>query len=198
MRKIIAGSLVSTALLLTSITTALAATDVTIKDNGTDSTNKVDLVNKCDTTAVQTNKSATFVGIGVIQGTGNNTANSNTGGEVTVTSGDTASTITAVVKGDNNTLAPSDCCCALADEDTTVKIAGNGKDTKNSVSGKNKVTKTQVQKNKKLVGVVGGVLQGTGDNKAKNNTVKAGDKVEVESGETNSTIDVSVTGNSNL
>jgi len=69
------------------------APTVSIDGNGADSTNKVTLSSKYVTTATQKNTTSVVNGVVVGQDTGSNTANSNTGGTVDVTSGDAGVTV---------------------------------------------------------------------------------------------------------
>lgn len=66
---------------------------VSIDGNGADSTNKVTLSSKYVTKATQKNTTSVVNGVVVGQDTGSNTANSNTGGTVDVTSGDADATV---------------------------------------------------------------------------------------------------------
>ena len=193
MKRILTSGAMGSALLLASLTPALAATDVTISGNGANSTNKVSLVNKCRTTATQDNNSNVGIILGVTQSTGDNTANGNTGGDVKIDTGKATSGVTFTVGGDSNTLASSDCCCTTVDT-TDVTIKNNGDASLNVVKEKSKVKVKKEQKNKKTVGVVGGTTQGTGNNETKNNT---NGTVDVFSGDTDSTITGTVGGNTN-
>lgn len=79
--------------------------DNTIQGNGTGSKNKIKTVNKNKTEVTQSNSTAVINLVGVLQNTGGNSANQNTGaGDVTVDSGDADATVTNTTTTGTNVL----------------------------------------------------------------------------------------------
>lgn len=77
---------------------------VDVKNNGADSTNTVKITNESKFKAIQTNETLVVNGTLVDQNTGGNRANNNTGGDVTVDSGNATSTVTNNTTTGGNTL----------------------------------------------------------------------------------------------
>lgn len=164
---------------------SFAATTVKVKKNGAGSTNTAIVVSKKKTTVNQYNGTAVVNLVGVLQNTGVNSANGNTGdGNVEVKSGDATATVTNRTTTGGNSAAVNPCGCA--DPITDVVISKNGADSTNTVMVVNK-SKTEVEQVNETL-VVNGVLvaQNTGGNSASGNT---GDgSVDVNSGNATSTV----------
>jgi hypothetical protein len=108
---------------------AFAGTTIEITGNGAGSENWAN-VSQENTTSVQQSNTATVSNtVESTAQTGGNNANLNTGGEVTVSTGN-ASSQTNVSNTLNSNQAQVDCCAAGG---TDVKISGNGADSKNTV-----------------------------------------------------------------
>ncbi len=188
----IASAAATAGLLATSFAPAAFADTVVVKGNGADSTNKVKVNKKTKTKVSQTNNTAVVNLVGVMQNTGGNTANKNTGGDVTVGSGDATATVTNTTKTGNNSATVTGCPCE--DSDDTIRISGNGADSTNKVKSNTKTKTVVSQTNNTLV--VNGVLvaQNTGDNHANKNT---GGDVDVDSGEADATVENTTTTGAN-
>lgn len=100
-----------------------------ILDNGADTHNKIDLDYSHITSLDQSNESSVRNHVDADADSGKNDANRNTGGTVSVDTGDAMTTVEV-----GNTLnfnwADVDCGCLL---DVLAKIAGNGDDSKNKI-----------------------------------------------------------------
>ncbi len=190
-KKFVTG-FVSGTLLLSSAMPLFAATNVKVKNNGVNSTNKVKVTNVSKNKVKQSN--VTLAGVGVVQlsNTGLNNASGNTGGDVKVDTGDVDNSAKVDVSGGDNVAFVNECGCTPAN--TKVVVSGNGVNSTNKV----KVTDVNVQKTSQsnLTGalVVVGQLSNTGGNTASGNT---GGDVNVVTGNVDNTVDVSVTGGSN-
>jgi hypothetical protein len=82
------------------------STDVTVSGNGEKSTNSVTVTQNQTALAFQGNAQLVFTGVYSDAATGGNSANGNTGGDVTQKSGDASSNVTVDVTGPSNTLNP--------------------------------------------------------------------------------------------
>jgi len=149
-------------------------------------------VHQTNTTSVGTTVSAT-------SSTGDNHANENTGGDVTVMSGDASTAVSVSVSGGTNEATDPCCACALTSLDVVDPnggndISGNGADTTNKVKVKLSADKKVKQKNTTSVSTVLSAKSKTGKNKANKNT---GSGVEVTSGGADTMVDVTVDSSSN-
>ncbi|OGH23472.1 MAG: hypothetical protein A2629_00295 [Candidatus Levybacteria bacterium RIFCSPHIGHO2_01_FULL_41_15] len=104
---IISGSLIAGAILPVA---AFADQTCTIRNNGNNSTNRCRIKVERRVTVDQRNTATVRTRVIVVQNTGLNDANNNTtnGGDVTVDTGNTTSTITITVSGNTNTAVPPD------------------------------------------------------------------------------------------
>lgn len=175
-----------------------AATTITIKNNGADSTNKVKVKkakNDKKKKLKQQNQNRVKNNIVIKQDTGWNEANKNTtnGGNVDVTSGDTESKVTNKTTTNGNEAPGEDCGC-VNDSELNLKITGNGADSTNKI----KVTLGNgseggvYQSNYSYVSNSIKVVQSTGDNSANKNTTNGGD-IDVDSGDATSTVNNTTT-----
>jgi hypothetical protein len=172
---------------------AMAATNVTISGNGADSYNKVKVKNVKKTSVKQKNTANVSNTIGVNQNTGGNKANKNTGGDVTVTSGNATATVSVTNMTGGNYLAwDSECGCIT---DTTVDIKDNGADSVNKANIVNYSSTKVYQGNSATITNSIGVSQTTGDNSANKNT---GGSVDVMSGDAHAEITVENTTGDNV
>lgn len=165
---------------------AFAANNVTVKGNGAGSSNKVKISSKNKTKVTQSNATAVVNLVGVLQNTGGNQANQNTGGNVSVDSGKATATVSNSTTTGGNTANVDPCACV--NPDNTVKVKGNGAGSSNKVNiSSNSVYKVD-QSNETLV--VNGVLvaQNTGMNEANQNTGGAGSDPSVDSGDAEATV----------
>lgn len=186
--KITTGLVTATFLAGLVAPAAFADTDVTIHDNGESSTNKVKVKNKHVTKVKQKNTTNVVNTVGLTQSTGNNKANKNTGGDVTLTSGNAMADVTLETTTGGNTATVDGCGCVVGD--TTVTVDGNGADSTNKVKISNTNITKAVQKNTTTVTNVVSIGQTTGGNTANSNT---GGSVDVTSGDANATVGITNT-----
>ncbi len=172
---------------------AHAATNVTVTGNGADSKNKVKVKEVKKTNVIQTNATAVVNLVGVVQNTGGNKANKNTGGTVNITSGNATATVTNNTTTGGNVAVVDNCGCESMP--TTIDVSKNGADSTNHVKVKNVNVNTTIQSNYTMV--VNGVMvaQNTGNNSANSNT--DGD-VMVTSGDADATVENTVETGSNV
>ena len=128
-QKIVASAVAGASLL---VNTALPvfATTITITGNGADSENEVEELSLTQTTTViQDNYADIDNNIHVDATTGGNTAEKNTGGDVSIETGDAEVGVEVTNVANSNSADVA--CCGLGDVD--VKISGNGYDSENEV-----------------------------------------------------------------
>jgi len=192
-QKVVASTVAGAGILLNVVFPAFAAT-IEISGNGSDSYNKADVDLNQTTYVQQTNKADIENHINVDASTGGNEANKNTGGGVSVESGDATSKVTVTNTANSNSAEVA--CCELGDIE--VKISGNGEDSKNKVYlDVNQGTQagTQVsQFNKADIDNDVDADAKTGGNEAEKNT---GGSVEVESGDAKVEVTLTNTANAN-
>ena len=170
---------------------AFASTTIQISGNGAESENGA-VVNNTQTTSVSQSNTANFTNnVSGNATTGNNDANKNTGGAVTVKTGD-ASVNNTVANSANQNYANVSCNCNQGD--TLVKVSGNGADSSNTAN-LNNVNNVNVGQgnNADFNNHVWGTAQ-TGNNDANKNT---GGNVSVETGDASVNNHVSNWANSN-
>lgn len=174
---------------------AFADTTAEISDNGAGSRNSILMSQKSKCTVFQSNKTSVSVNVNSQANTGGNTASGNTGGDVTIDTGDAMSHVMVDVAGSSNE-ATDPCCCVCdgCDSVTEAKISDNGKDSRNSIAiRQKKSTKIkQVNKTNVYIGVLSKAK--TGKNKANKNT---GDSVNLMTGDADSHVGVFVSSSSN-
>lgn len=128
--KRIASAIATGALLLNSFATpAFAATSINLSGNGSDSNNTANVNLTKNNTIVQNNTANVTNNVDVSAKTGGNEANDNTGGDVSIDTGN--SSVGVAVQNLLNRNSASIGCCE--DGDTEVKIAGNGSQSDNDV-----------------------------------------------------------------
>lgn len=172
---------------------AFADTTADISGNGVDSTNTIIIKNKCENVIDQTNKTKVNTEVTASANTGGNSASSNTGGDVTIDTGNASNTVTVDVTGGSNTATvPSDQCCCQSTTDTI--ISGNGDGSTNYVKVKSKKLSVVTQYSKTKVKTKTWLKAKTGKNIADDNT---GGSVDVTTGNADNTVDVTVTGGGN-
>lgn len=174
----LAAAAATGAILLQTALPVLAETSLVITDNGSDSTNEVQLSNQSTTTVVQQNNTTVNNHINVDASTGDNKAEDNTGGDVAIETGDAKAEV-HVSNMVNSNVAEVDTCGECAG-DTDVTISGNGTGSDNSAVLGQKTTTDVRQNNSANVSNDVKVEAETGDNKAEDNTngevtIKTGD-----------------------
>lgn len=166
------------AILLNAALPAFAATTLIISGNGSGAESNVEFENESQTTVVQQNVTNVQNHINVDASTGNNEAEDNTGGDVSIETGNSTAEV-AIHNQVNSNQAQVDTCGECAG-DTTVEVTGNGSDSENEVELEQE-TKTEVyQSNQANISNDVKVDAETGDNEAEDNTngdvaIKTGD-----------------------
>src|SRR3972149_7269046 len=185
---------VSTAALLTGSVASVAfgTTSVTVSGNGSDSTNTANVSVSTSTTLVQTNNADIDNSVKINANSGNNEAEDNTGGDVSIDTGD-ANVSSSVSNSANSNVASLSCGGCPGDLD--VKIAGNGSDSENEANVELISEVGVEQTNEAKVDNDIDVDANTGDNDAKDNT---GGDVEIETGDADVVVDVKNMVNSNV
>src|SRR3990167_7594248 len=118
----IATAVSSAALVVSSFATPLLATTVEISGNGSDSDNTVSVEQTNKTEVNQNNTANISNNVNVSSNTGDNKAEDNTGGDVSIDTGDSSANVTVTNSANSNQASVNGCCPT----DTSVKIAGNG------------------------------------------------------------------------
>ncbi|OGM19386.1 hypothetical protein A2686_04915 [Candidatus Woesebacteria bacterium RIFCSPHIGHO2_01_FULL_38_10] len=193
--KIGAGIIGATLLGATLIPTVLAA-DLEITDNGSGSNNTIIVAsnNSCEVTQ----ESVTLVGaiVGASAETGNNVANGNTGGNVSVTSGTATANASLSVSGGSNT-ATNPCCCKSQPDCSnppTSEISNNGNNSTNTITATNGNSSNAQQGTLTGVRALVDARARTGRNRGNNNT---GGSTTLTSGNSSATPSLSTSGGSN-
>lgn len=166
------------AILLQAALPAFASTTLIITGNGSGSENEVEMANETTTTVVQQNDTNVQNHINVDASTGGNQAEDNTGGDVSIETGDSTAEV-AIQNNVNSNSAQVDTCGECAG-DTTVEVTGNGSDSKNEVELDQSSETSVFQDNTANVQNDVKVDAKTGYNEAEDNTngevsVKTGD-----------------------
>ncbi len=157
---------------------ALADLNLEISGNGADSNNTVVVQSSNTNVVTQTNNANISNNIDVSTDTGDNKANKNTGGNVTVATGDATSSVGVTNNANSNTAQVKSCGSCLGD--LQGKISGNGADSDNALSVDVESTNFVTQQNTADVSNNVNVKADTGDNKANKNT---GGNVEISTGD---------------
>lgn len=117
---------------LNSASAALAWTGVEISGNGSDTQNTVCATIEKFRTVVQENAAVVTNVINTNASTGNNSANDNTNGEVTILTGEATANTNVTNTLNANVVDLEDCACCP--EDVEVKISGNGSESNNEAN----------------------------------------------------------------
>lgn len=190
------GSAIATAALVGGMLAPAAFADTTIEisGNGANSTNTVGVTSACNASVIQKNKTYVKTNVSVSGKTGGNTASGNTGGDVTIDTGDVTNDVTISVGGSTNEATAAPNCCECVDGNLDATIKDNGANSTNTV-GKTSSSSTSVkQKNKTKVKTRVKAKGKTGKNTANNNT---NGTTEVKTGDVDNTVDVTVDAPSN-
>ncbi len=191
-KRTIASVLASGALILNAFSTpALAATTLEISGNGSNSDSTANVSVSNNTTVVQSNNADINNDVNVDADTGHNDANDNTGGDVTIDTGD-ATTDVAVSNTVNSNTASVDCCDT---GDTDVLISGNGTHSDNNVNLDNNHSTTLYQTNNADIDNDVDVDSDTGYNDAEDNT---GGDVSITTGDVDTSVTLSTVANANV
>lgn len=190
--------LVSLVVLLVSFFLVFApsakAIEVVISGNGAESTNEVAVEQTSEIVIEQTNEANIENEVEVEANTGDNTVSENTGGDVTIDTGDVVAQV-VVENAVNDSSVEIECCLSGVD----VIVADNGADSQNTVELEmDGETSVVVQQTANIVNKVSGSAN-TGDNVASNNngnvTIDTGD-IYVSGGVNNGPVNVTHVGGS--
>jgi len=185
------GTAVSTAALVaSSFATPLLATTVEISGNGSDSDSTVAVQQSNNTVVEQNNTANISNNVNVKSNTGDNKANDNTGGDVSIKTGDSEANVAVSNTANSNQASVSGCCPT----DTSVKIAGNGTKSNNDATVKTANDVKVLQDNYANIDNDVDVDSETGDNEAEDNTW--GD-VAIETGDSDVTVTIANMANAN-
>lgn len=168
MIKKITTGLATAAILASAIAPMAFAADNEISGNGDNSTNKIILSDTNTTVVEQSNDSTVGNTISSVASTGGNKANGNTGGDVSITTGDASNTTTVSTTTGGN-IANIASCCGCKNGGSNL-ISGNGADSYNKVKITLSNTLIAGQGNSSLVSNSVSSKAKTGKNKAKKNT----------------------------
>lgn len=131
-KKICTGAAAVTLLTLSATGSAFAATDVDVVGNGAFSDSNVDVSNHNSTVVDQNNDTNITNDVATYANTGNNDASFNTGGSVTIYTGDASST-TSISNAAGSNVARVDGCGTCGHGGTDVVLHGNGAFSNNNV-----------------------------------------------------------------
>lgn len=191
-KKVVASAIAAGSLLVNGFMPVFAQTTIVLSGNGTNSDNTANVSVTQSTVVTQSNNADVTNKVYADSKTGDNKAEDNTGGDVSVKTGD--SDVTVDVKNTlNNNSANVDCCGAT---NTDVLISGNGSNSDNDVNltlGGDKNTLVTQNNNADVYNHVD-VDSDTGDNDAEDNT---GGDVSVETGDATVNVNVNTTANAN-
>lgn len=166
------------------------ALELVITDNGSGSANEVNTQVEQQTSVEQTNEANVSNEANLDSNTGGNEASSNTGGDVSIDTGDVSQNV-EVETAVNSSQVDAGCCPG----ETEVKISGNGADSTNTVNlGSTNTTNITTNQSANVRNNLQGSAN-TGENTANNNTggnfsIDTGD-IKVAGGLTNGPINVS-------
>jgi hypothetical protein len=128
LQKKVASAIAAGALLFNTVMPVVAGTTIEISGNGSDSTNKAEVDVEQTTVVSQSNEANIKNTVNASANSGYNDANRNTGGNVSVDTGD-ATTKVDVANTVNSNQAEVQCC----EGDVDVLISGNGDNSYNKV-----------------------------------------------------------------
>ncbi|EKD62297.1 MAG: hypothetical protein ACD_52C00239G0001, partial [uncultured bacterium] len=190
-KKALVSAAAGVSLLLNAAMPAFAGTSLIITGNGDNSNNEAEIEIEQKTSVTQTNDTTIKNDVDAVANSGGNTASRNTGGTVTVDTGD-AKTDVKVSNVANNNEAQVDCC--MSNNDVEVLIEGNGADTKNEAELEIEAEVELYQTNTAKIDNDVDANADSGSNKADRNT---GGDVTVETGKASTFVDLATAANSN-
>ncbi len=192
--KKISVTLASFALVANMAATPLLASEINLEvsGNGADSSNTTNVAATNNTVVSQNNNATVNNNIKANSSTGGNDANKNTGGAVSVDTGNAKTLVSVTNAANTNAAHVENCNC---DTDATVKISGNGADSTNNTSlnlGGNTVV---AQGNESSIKNNIDASSKTGYNEANRNT---GGDVEIFTGNALTQVEANTAANSNM
>lgn len=190
LKKKLISSLAAGATLLYTVTPVFAGVTLDISGNGSDSNNEVRYEQENEVEVLQVNEAEVLNQIEVKVDTGDNEAEDNTGGDVSIKTGDAETKVTVSNTLNSNVAEVESCCTG----DVEAKISGNGTDSKNEMKLELENETEVEQYNAATVLNYIEARSNTGDNEAEDNT---GGDVSIKTGDADTTISVSTAANSN-
>lgn len=189
--KIVSAALSATTALL-SIAPVTFATTIQVSGNGSDSDNTVNLEISRTVDIFQQNTADVDNNVDAGANTGDNNANDNTGGDVSISTGNATTKLGLSTTANSNKTFGT--CCG-GDLSVDAKIAGNGSDSDNRINLTLNSENRFVENNSLDIDNRIELYSNTGDNNANGNT---GNDVEISTG--NALIELVLTnkGNSNV
>ena len=172
---------------------AFADTNIVIKDNGADSTNKVTVENENSVHVSQSNTTSVTNVVETEVNTGGNVVSKNTGGDSSIETGNVTTKVNITNYGSTNTANVNPCGCPTGD--LTIKIKDNGADSYNKVKVEMENKVWVHQSNTTTFTNVVGTTVNTGDNKVKKNT---GGTSSITTGNVKTKVKITNTGSSNV
>lgn len=189
----LAAALASGTILFNSLaTSALAATSLEVSGNGSQSESHVNVNKSSNTTVVQNNDAKVNNTVKSSASTGGNQANDNTGGDVTVATGNAKSKVDLSTHVNLNKAHVNECDC---EGDVEVKVAGNGFESDNKVNLQSHNDTSLFQNNKADIKNDVDAKSSTGKNDAKRNT---GGDVAVITGHAETDVNIQNKANANI
>jgi len=143
---------------------------VVISGNGADSTNTANVTTVNDNAVYQTNDANIHNNVNVGANTGHNKANDNTGGDTSISTGNTNSTVTVNNAANANVASLNSSNTNNAGDGLSATISGNGADSENGIGLSSENSGLLVQANSAYVNNSVYVNAKTGDNSANENT----------------------------
>ncbi len=141
------------------------AEEIVISDNGSGSSNEVNVTSGSSTTVEQSNSVDIENNISTTTNTGGNEINNTTNGESTIVTGDSSQNI-EVVNEANHSTVKEECC---TDKGSSINVSNNGSNSHNAVnSDKKNVTDVNVSQNANITNNINGNAN-TGYNKVSGN-----------------------------
>lgn len=188
--KIVSAALTATTALL-SVAPVTFATSVVVSGNGTDSDNTVNLEINRTVDIFQQNTADVDNSVNASANTGGNEASDNTGGNVSIGTGNATTRLTLSTSANSNTNSGN---CCVGDLSVDAKISGNGSDSDNEINLRLNNSHNFIENNSLDIDNRLELYANTGDNKASGNT---GGDVQINTG--NALIELLLTnsGNSN-
>lgn len=189
----ITSAIAAGTLIFNSLTSSVfAVSTLEISGNGSFSDNQISVNKQVNTTVVQTNDAYVKNDVDSKASTGGNDANDNTGGDVTIATGNATSKTDLSTQVNLNHADIDNCNC---NQDTDALISGNGSESDNQVNLNSNNNTSVFQDNKAKVKNYVDANASTGKNDANRNT---GGDVTVITGHANTEVDIANKANANV
>lgn len=192
-KRAVASVIATGAILMYSfVPPAFAATTLQITGNGSGSENKAEVSTQQETTVVQKNDANITNNVDAKAQTGDNQANDNTNGNVSIHTGSATSTVDVSNAANKNQADISN--CGTCNGNTEVTISGNGSNSENKAELENKNQTSVYQDNNARINNKIYAEAETGENSANRNT---GGDVGITTGSATTNVTVSNSANAN-